>query len=110
MFDDIKKLLSDFKAGNYSDCVIDAGNALVKIGTFAKDMLGGAKMACDDGQLGIAIGECEMCVAECKEKGAALPADIDPKKIDPATLALILSSIIELLKFIREWRKKRQEG
>jgi hypothetical protein len=51
-------------------------------------------------------------LAACEEKLTgllAVGADTapDPKKIDPATLALIISAVVELIKFLRERRKPK---
>jgi hypothetical protein len=49
-------------------------------------------------------------LAACQERLVALQAvgadpAPDPKKIDPASLALIITAVIELIKFLRERRK-----
>lgn len=107
MFEDVSKLIDDVKNVRVAEALRDAARIQLKVADFIDAFTGGEKMAFSDADLDKAISECEGCA---KERSAALPADVDPKKIDPATLALILSSIIELLKFLREWRKKRQEG
>jgi hypothetical protein len=105
MFDDVKKLIEDFKAGKYTDVVRDAAHIQIKLADFVDDLLGGAKFAFEREAGDAAIAELQECINKCSEKGAP----VDEKNMDPATIALIIGGVVELLKLLQQWRKKRQE-
>jgi hypothetical protein len=104
MFDDVKKLIEEARNLQIGDALITGGNLSIKLGEFYNAILRGEKFAMDDGELNKSIGDLEACCDDIEKspKGA-----VDPKQMDPATILFIVKSVLEVLKAIREWRKKR---
>ena len=106
MFDDIKSLIANVQAVQIGDALIDLGSLSTKLGNTYNALLRGEKFAIDEAEEDKAIAELEACCAELKKAPKGAPNE---KEMDPATILLLVTSVLELLKKIREWRKKRQE-
>lgn len=99
VFDQLRGFL-DAAEKQAADYINKGADFLEGMSAYLRKLAAGVKFAAgpDDASL----DEMEARALELKAVGAD---PTDPKKIDPATIALIVTAVVEFIKFLRERRK-----
>lgn len=103
MFNDLKLLAEHIRNAQIGEAMRDASRILNTAADLYDSFLKGIPLPVGDadGDLDLAVAELESCCGTL----AGMPVGADPKTLDPATILLIVKSVIELIKWLRERRQ-----